>query len=269
VLCLLKHNFDLHRVDIDGKTLLHHAAEHCDADLVEFLCPLMNVDVEDLAGRTAWSYVSFEQSKEDDDSEDDDLVSASDNHLEHFLRIFDSFMYHGAVMDKDTRINMQNAAFSISSHKVLHIAPHLFCSDDVNEIDKDGNTDIYYAVFKRNSVLVSYLKDIGARIDMRDNENRLPLYWAIENCDVECVRELMTPEFIEEYIYYITPELASALVTKSIDADPSLRILGACVKSLSYRTRTVVRTTVMCLQKTLLPKEIFPMIAALAIDNIV
>jgi ankyrin repeat protein len=61
---------------------------------------------------------------------------------------------------------------------------------NVNSVDKDDMTPLYYAILRKSRVLCDYLLSCGANLEHREGQMRTPLYWAA------CLAELDMLEYL-------------------------------------------------------------------------
>ncbi len=87
----------------------------------------------------------------------------------------------------NSSIKVRNAIirFADSDDAVLSLL------EDINSIDANGRTPIFYAILANRNTLVSKLIGSGANVNHQDNEGRAPLHFAVQSRNVEIARTLL------------------------------------------------------------------------------
>ncbi|EAY19953.1 ankyrin repeat protein, putative [Trichomonas vaginalis G3] len=164
------HDVDFNFIDDNGKTILHHAAEHfhfewCDY-IFDNLGPIVNK--QDNEGKTALHYAAI-----------------NDN-----IEFLNELLYNNInseIRDDEGKTALHYAAES----GIKSITKQLLCPfDNCTEIcDDEGKLPLHYAVISGNVKTALALIERTSRIRKRDNNSKFPLQYAVD--DPEMFKKLI------------------------------------------------------------------------------
>jgi ankyrin repeat protein len=256
-----------------GMSLLHMAAQDADDELIDLLCPLIDIDALDWRSHTAWDYLRPDSGHSYSDDEDADrsynasFVAASRVFMKH--RADPWAGYAGEVVEDLMIPNLARVLYEDTDD----IVEYCYKNVDINRVLYDGNTIVHEAARRNNYCLLEYLLGMGARTDLKNDNGNLPLHIAMDEC-VDCTRLLLNAKDIcvqgdqHDVLFCddVGPYVARHIIGAAFRSDPTLFVLSQCAAALPYTERKRIRSILCTLNRTPIPKSLFANIIALSFD---
>jgi ankyrin repeat protein len=207
-----KHNFDVNKVDDDGKTVLHDAAKNGDRYVIQYLINNgADISVVDREGKTALHYAAGSGRADAvqwliDNKADIKAVDKAGNTMLHYAAQSGNLDVIEFLIKNDADVNAINRNGKTALHYAaqsgnVDLVKYLISIDAniINDVDIDGKTTLHYAALSGNIDLVKYLIEKGAKAQDRDKSDKTVLQYAAESGNVELVKYLNEKYNLDKY----------------------------------------------------------------------
>ncbi|AGE56206.1 ankyrin repeat protein [Paramecium bursaria Chlorella virus NE-JV-1] len=268
---------DLNIVAPIGRTLLHYAAVRFDPDVLDALCyNVRDINAIDILGKTAWDRVKlngFIQNESETDSETDDDIESCESLFTRYSRVFikhcaDPFIAYTNDDEKNEDLFVSKLA-AIYTEDMIDIVEYVYKNVDINRTLYDGNTIVHEAARYDNHDLLKYALRVGARTDSKNGRGNLPIHIATYERSTRCMKLLMNAQDIcvqsDDGVTFsdiVDSRDVYDVMSDAYSSDSSMTVVKQCVAALPHSERKRVRSILMTLNRTSIPKTLFAYIVS-------